>query len=147
MYSKYLQSLLKGQRTDGGWETKLPKIFKIVETYRHDHSLESSWGAHSDGIGLYPILSLWGEWSFSSTIARLNLVDRELFTTPKHWILLHIYHIQGVIFTKIPHLVSLWGAVYCSPDIFILKWLPTIRFSIQLYSSKESDRIEIWSVQ
>jgi hypothetical protein len=28
---------------------KLPKTFRIVETYRHDHSLESSGGALSDG--------------------------------------------------------------------------------------------------
>jgi hypothetical protein len=28
---------------------KLPQKFKIVETYWHDHSLESYWGAFSDG--------------------------------------------------------------------------------------------------
>jgi hypothetical protein len=33
--------------TKGGTQ-KLPPKFKIVETYRHDHSLESSWGALSD---------------------------------------------------------------------------------------------------
>jgi hypothetical protein len=38
--------------------------------------------------------------------------------SPKHWILLHIYHIQGVIFSKITRLISLRGAV---PDIFISK--------------------------
>jgi hypothetical protein len=34
--------------TKGGTQ-KLPKRFQIVETYRHDHSLESSCGALSDG--------------------------------------------------------------------------------------------------
>jgi hypothetical protein len=33
--------------TKGGTQ-KLPKTLKIVETYGHDHSLESSWGAVSD---------------------------------------------------------------------------------------------------
>jgi hypothetical protein len=36
--------------TEGGTQ-KLPKKFKIFETYRHDHSLESSQGALSDGTG------------------------------------------------------------------------------------------------
>jgi hypothetical protein len=31
---------------------KLPQNFKIVETYWHDHSIESSWGALSDDITL-----------------------------------------------------------------------------------------------
>jgi hypothetical protein len=41
----------------------------------------------------------------------------------KHSILFHI--IQGVIFSisKITHLISLRGAVYCSPQSFILKGL------------------------
>jgi hypothetical protein len=34
--------------TKGGTQ-KLPQAFKIVETFWHDHSLESSWGALSDG--------------------------------------------------------------------------------------------------
>jgi hypothetical protein len=34
---------------------KLAKKFKIVETYRHDHSLESSRGALSDGRIGFPI--------------------------------------------------------------------------------------------
>jgi hypothetical protein len=32
-----------------GRTQKLPQKIKIAETYRHDHSLESSWGALSDG--------------------------------------------------------------------------------------------------
>jgi hypothetical protein len=32
--------------TKGG---KLSTIFNIIKTYRHDHSLESSWGALPDG--------------------------------------------------------------------------------------------------
>jgi hypothetical protein len=34
-------------RADGA--PKLPKQVKVVERYYHDHSLESSWGAISDG--------------------------------------------------------------------------------------------------
>jgi hypothetical protein len=33
---------------EGGTQ-KLPKICKIIKTLWHDHSLESSWGALSDG--------------------------------------------------------------------------------------------------
>jgi hypothetical protein len=63
-----------------------------------------------------------GEWSLSSTITCLNLVDRELFNT--HLLIIHnIYHIQGVIFSQITHLISLRGAVYCPPDIFTSKGL------------------------
>jgi hypothetical protein len=47
--------------------------------------------------------------------------QRAVHHSPKHWILHHIYHIQGVIFSK--HLISLRGAVYCSPDIFISEGL------------------------
>jgi hypothetical protein len=39
--------------------------------------------------------------------------QRAIHHSPKHWwILLHIYHIQGVIFSKITHLIHLRGAVY-----------------------------------
>jgi hypothetical protein len=40
---------------------KLPKIVEIVETYRHDHSLESSCGALSDGTRRYSIRFISGE--------------------------------------------------------------------------------------
>jgi hypothetical protein len=33
----------------GGTQELPKKTFKIVKTYWHDHSLESSWGAPSDG--------------------------------------------------------------------------------------------------
>jgi hypothetical protein len=57
------------------------------------------------------------------TITRLDLVDRELFITHlRTGYIYHIYHIQGVIVSKIPYLISLRGAVYCSPDIFILRY-------------------------
>jgi hypothetical protein len=52
--SHHLKKNLKLLRTDGdfcheGGTQKLPPKFKIVEAYWHDHSLESSWGALSDG--------------------------------------------------------------------------------------------------
>jgi hypothetical protein len=41
--------------TKGGTQ-KLPQKFKIVETYWHDHSLESSWGALSDDTISFSII-------------------------------------------------------------------------------------------
>jgi hypothetical protein len=49
--------------------------------------------------------------------------QRTVHHSAKHWILLHIYHIQEVIFCKITHLMSLRGTVYCSTDIFMSKRL------------------------
>jgi hypothetical protein len=62
-------------RTDGnfchqqGQDSEIAqKIFKIVKTYWHDHSLESSWEALSDGtisFFYFPILGvLGGKWIF-----------------------------------------------------------------------------------
>jgi hypothetical protein len=45
--------------TKGGTQ-KLPKKFKIVETYRQDHSLESSRGTLSDG-SIFRLNSFLGE--------------------------------------------------------------------------------------
>jgi hypothetical protein len=42
--------------TKGGTQ-KLSKKINIVGTYWHDHSLESSWGALSDGTIVFPIQS------------------------------------------------------------------------------------------
>jgi hypothetical protein len=42
----------------------LPKKFKIVKTYWHDHSLESSWGALSDGAISFLIQPFSGENAF-----------------------------------------------------------------------------------
>jgi hypothetical protein len=36
-------------------------------------------------------------------------------------LLLHIYHIQGVNFSQITHLICLRGEAYCSPDHFHIK--------------------------
>jgi hypothetical protein len=44
-----------------GGTQKLPQQVKIVETYWHDHSLESSWGPLSDGAISYPIHPFSGE--------------------------------------------------------------------------------------
>jgi hypothetical protein len=46
--------------TKGG-KQKLPKIFKIAKTYWHDHLLESSCGALSDGTISFSIQSFLGE--------------------------------------------------------------------------------------
>jgi hypothetical protein len=55
-------------RTGGDFRTqKLPKTFKIVKTYMywHDHSLESSWGALSDGtISFQPFNNFRGKSIF-----------------------------------------------------------------------------------
>jgi hypothetical protein len=58
-------------RADGDWTVtkgrtqKLPKKLKIVETHWHDHSLESSWGACSDGTISFSIPHFQGEKAFS----------------------------------------------------------------------------------
>jgi hypothetical protein len=76
-----------------------------VVTLQHHHSPKLGWQRavhHSPKHWIlwpYSGLSFWGEWSLSSTITHLNLVDRELFIT---------------------HLLS---TVYCSPDMFISKGL------------------------
>jgi hypothetical protein len=44
-----------------GGTQKLPQKFMIVETYWHDHSLESSWGALSDGTISSSIQPFLGE--------------------------------------------------------------------------------------
>jgi hypothetical protein len=44
-----------------------PKIFKIVETYWHDHSLENSWGALSDGTIRFSIQPFSGGNAFSES--------------------------------------------------------------------------------
>jgi hypothetical protein len=59
--------------TDGdfchqGWDTEIAQKIKIVEIYRHDHSLESSWGSHSDGTIRFSFQQFWGDkcifWTF-----------------------------------------------------------------------------------
>jgi hypothetical protein len=46
-----------------GWDTEIAQKFKIVETYWHNHSLESSSGALSDGAISFFIQS-FGEMHF-----------------------------------------------------------------------------------
>jgi hypothetical protein len=41
--------------TKGGTHKLYKRFIKIVETYWHDHSLESSWGALSDGTICFSI--------------------------------------------------------------------------------------------
>jgi hypothetical protein len=49
-----------------GRTQKLPKKCKIVETYRHDHSFESSWGALYDGtINFFDSTIFFGKNAFS----------------------------------------------------------------------------------
>jgi hypothetical protein len=47
-----------------GETQKLAQKFKIVETYWHGHSLESSWGALSDGTISFSIKLFWGKMHF-----------------------------------------------------------------------------------
>jgi hypothetical protein len=54
--------------TKGGTQ-KLAKEFKIVETYRHDHSLESFRGALSDGTISLSIEQFSGENAFSEFVS------------------------------------------------------------------------------
>jgi hypothetical protein len=51
-------------RTDGNFRHQGPEKFKIVESY-YDHSLESSWGALSDGNIRFSIQPFSGENAFS----------------------------------------------------------------------------------
>jgi hypothetical protein len=44
--------------------TEIAKKIKIVETYRHDHALEMSWGALSDGTITFSIQLFPGENAF-----------------------------------------------------------------------------------
>jgi hypothetical protein len=55
--------------TKGGTQ-KLPKIFKIVETYLHDHSLESSWGALRFSIQSFSGVNAFSEF-FSNNSFKL----------------------------------------------------------------------------
>jgi hypothetical protein len=49
---------------------KLPKKLKIVETNWHDHSLESSLGALSDGTVSFSIQPFSGENAFSEFFSK-----------------------------------------------------------------------------
>jgi hypothetical protein len=61
-----------------GWIQKLPKKFKIVETYWHDHSLESSGGALDDGTIRFSIQPFLGKkcifWIFLKNLQSLKAV-------------------------------------------------------------------------
>jgi hypothetical protein len=59
--------------TKGGTQ-KLPKKVKIVETYWHDHSLESSWGALFDGTIIFLFQPFLGKCLFWNSLKK-----RELF--------------------------------------------------------------------
>jgi hypothetical protein len=50
--------------TKGGTQ-KLAKVFKIVKTYWHDHSLENLWEALSDGAISFSIQFILGGNQFS----------------------------------------------------------------------------------
>jgi hypothetical protein len=59
--------------------TKLPKEFKIVETYWHDHSLESSWALFWGNNAFYGSLggnnAFYGSFSKTSDVIVLNVDD------------------------------------------------------------------------
>jgi hypothetical protein len=67
-------------------EKKLAKKFKIVETYWHDHALEISWGALSDGTGTISLLiqPLSGE-KFSEFFRKKTSVLKELKQSKLDW--------------------------------------------------------------
>jgi hypothetical protein len=69
-------------------------------------------------------LSFWGEWSLSSTITHLHV---SLVDSTGH-------HIQGVIFSKITHLISLRGAVYSLPHISISKGLSCLPLQVVFHT-------------
>jgi hypothetical protein len=52
-----------GETSKSGTQ-KLPKKFKIVETYGRDHSLESSWRALSDAMISFSIQPFPGKYIF-----------------------------------------------------------------------------------
>jgi hypothetical protein len=66
--------------TDGDFchqeqDTEIANKFKIVETYRHDHSLESSWGALSDGTIFAIQIFSWEKcifWNFLKNFSQLK---------------------------------------------------------------------------
>jgi hypothetical protein len=51
------------------------------------------------------------------------LIERTVCRSPNFLRVLHVSHIEGVIFSQIIHLINLWGAFYHSPAIFISKGL------------------------
>jgi hypothetical protein len=85
--------------TKGGMQ-KLPKKFKTVETNWHDHSLESFWGALSDGS-----ISFWIFTVFDAAISRLmmsvhsNLVQSRQYallkTTSQRYCISNVHNDTG----------------------------------------------------
>jgi hypothetical protein len=79
--------VINSSRTDGDFcqrrrDTEIaPKIFKIVETYRHDHSLESSRRAFSDGIISFSIIHFLNISQNTSVPKVLNIRAYGL----RHW--------------------------------------------------------------
>jgi hypothetical protein len=56
---------------------KLPKKFKIVETFWRDHSLESSWEALSDGVGISFLIQLiFGDKIHFLNFAKKTVLER-----------------------------------------------------------------------
>jgi hypothetical protein len=61
---------LKGTSVTVSGTQKLPPKNKIVETYRHDHSLQSTGGALSDGTISFEIQPFWGKNIFSEFLSK-----------------------------------------------------------------------------
>jgi hypothetical protein len=59
-----------------GRTQKLPKIFKIVEIYWHNHSLKSSWGALSD-VNHFLGENVFSEF-FSKNLSLKNFFSEEI---------------------------------------------------------------------
>jgi hypothetical protein len=71
-----------------GGTQKLPQKFKIVEIYWHDHSLERSWGALSDGTISFSIQPFSGGqyifWIFLKKRQSLKKKVLQYFKHPMH---------------------------------------------------------------
>jgi hypothetical protein len=71
-------------RTEGdfchqGQEKEIAPKFKIVVTYWHDHSLESSWGAFSDGTISFSIQPLHIFWASVLKELRVIMLNKKLW--------------------------------------------------------------------
>jgi hypothetical protein len=72
-----LEGLMATSDTKGGTQ-KFPKQFKIVKTYGHDHSLESSRGALSDGTTSFSS-NFWEKMHFLNFSQKTMLTEGEIY--------------------------------------------------------------------
>jgi hypothetical protein len=75
-----MQGLVSGDFCHQGRDTEIAQTFKIVAPYWHDHSLESSSDALSDGTISFSIHQLPGEICFFWIFLKNTPVLNELIT-------------------------------------------------------------------